>query len=225
MEKDTKDAQAVLEALSQFCAKDRRIIAEPFRDGGYMVATNGKIAVRYNIPAGMDGFPDEKQDHPKVDYIFKSEEPGMQLHLENRHVYALKSLYSDWCKHVNEDVERNPDGLEEFTCPCCKQRLYLLGRYGGELEDADKYDETIADRRGFKIMMPDGSEAYAFLKGSMLEKIFSCYVSHALGGLYDSKFTISTTRLRAKGPWCEMVCALQPYDSEYCHSLGVFKLN
>lgn len=36
MEKDTKDAQAVLKALSQFCAKDRLILTEPFRDGEYM---------------------------------------------------------------------------------------------------------------------------------------------------------------------------------------------
>ncbi len=225
MKKDTKDAQAVLSALSRFCAKDRLSLAEPFRDGAYMVASDGKMAVRYKIPDGMDGFPNEKQNHPHTAAIFNNEESGGQFHLAERHIFALQSLYGDWCKHVAEGVKRNPNDLEEFICPCCKQRLYLVGRWlNEELEDADQYDETIADRGGFVIEMPPGWKV--FLKGSMLGKIISCYRSQALGGLFDTKFTMSTSgeRLRAKGPWCEMVCALSPYNSDYHHSLGVMEL-
>jgi uncharacterized protein YbaR (Trm112 family) len=172
----------------------------------------------------MDGFPDEKQNHPNVTYIFKNEEPGGRLHLQERHIVALQCLYVDWRKHVAEGVKRNPDDLEELICPCCKQRLYLVERYGGELEDADTYDETIADCSGFIIVMPNGFKM--FLRGSVLGSVISCYGSSDLGGLFDSKFTMSNTgqRLYAEGPWCEMVCVLDAYDSDYHHSLGVLEL-
>lgn len=225
MKEDTKAAQAVLEALSRFCAYDRLSLAKPFRDGAYMVASNGKIAVRYKIPDGMDGFPNEKQDHLHTADVFNNEESGGQFHLAEWHIFALQSLYDDWCKRVSEGIKRNPNDLEELLCPCCKQRLYLVGRwFGGELEDADQYDETFADRGGFVIEMPYGWKV--FLRGSMLENIISCYRSRVLGGLFETKFTMSTRgdRLRAEGPRCEMVCALSPYDSECHNSLGVLEL-
>lgn len=226
MENSTKDASAVLEALSHFCAEDRPGLVAPFRDGEYMVASDGKIAVRYKIPAGMDGFPDEKQGHPSTAAIFKNDEHGGMLHLAERHVDAMKSLYDDWRKLVAEGFERNPNGLEELICPCCNQRLYLVKRYNGVLEDADEYDETMADRRGFVIVMPNDSKSKVFLRGSILEKIIFCYASQALGGMFDNKFTMSTTgmRWRAEGPWCEMVCALSPYDSDDHYSLGTLEL-
>jgi hypothetical protein len=224
MEKDNKDAQDVLKALSQFCSNDRLALKEPFRDGEYMVATNGVIAVRYLIPNGIDGFPDESPDHPKTDKIFKNGEHDELLHLQRRHIVALQSLYADWCKHVSEGVKCNPDDLDEFICPCCDQRLYLV-RNCGELEDADEYDENYANRQGFVIVMPN--DIKVFLKGSVLSNIISCYGSYVLGGLLDSKFTISIAdrRLKAEGLCCEMVCALNEYDSDYHHSLGVLKLD
>lgn len=224
MEEDTKNAQAVLRALSQFCAEGRPGLTEPFRDGEYMVASNGKIAVRYKIPDGIDGFPEEKQDHPSTAYIFKNEERDAGILLEEQHLDAFKSLYGDWCKRVAEGVKRNPNDLEELTCPCCNQRLYLIGRYNGELEDADNYDETIADRMGFVIEMPNDMKV--FLKGRMLRDVISCYGSQVLGGLFDSKFTMSITgyRLRAEGPWCDMVCSLPQYDSDYHNSIGMLKI-
>ena len=227
IEKDTKYAQAVLKALSQFCAEDRPQLAEPFRDGAYMVASNGKIAVRYKIPDGVDVFPDEKQDHSHTAFIFQRNECDAEIRLTERHVDALESLYKDWCKCVSKGAEHNPDDLEELICPCCKQRLYLVGRcYGRELEDADKYDETTVDRKGFLIVMPNGRRV--FLHGRVLGDIFSCYASQVLGGLFDSTFTITDTlaspKLRAEGPWCEMVCALNPYDSEHHHLLGVLEI-
>lgn len=161
-------AETVLDALQHCCAEEsdrRKSLEKPFRDGEYILGTNGRIAVRYNIPKeDYSKFPEEVEGHPSTAKVFPGYDNAVEFSAES--IKELKDRYADWCKLIQNGIEKNPDDLEELTCPCCQSRLYRKSY--GELIDADEYDEDADRLHGIVLRMQDGSQF--FLRAYTLSK-------------------------------------------------------
>lgn len=161
-------AETVLNALQHCCASEsdrRKSLEKPFRDGDYILGTDGKIAVRYKIPKeDYSKFPEEVEGHPSTAKVFPGYDNAVKFSAES--IQELKDRYADWCKLIQEGIKKNPDDLEELSCPCCQSRLYMKSR--GELFDADEYDEAADRLQGIVLRMQDGSQF--FLRAYTLSK-------------------------------------------------------
>ena len=161
------DSEKVIDALEYACEDDGRpSLSKPFRDGRYMVASNGKLIFRHLVAEGESGYPEEFEGHPKTPKCFpEGEEWDKATSFTLDEVKKFLGFKARYGEHLVNGVRRNPEDLEEYQCPCCRERLYIRDR---ELVDADKDDESYDNRFGFDIVPPSGEKVIAL--GYILNK-------------------------------------------------------
>lgn len=164
-------AETVLDALQHCCSDEsdrRKSLEKPFRDGEWVLGTDGRIAVRYKIPKeDYSKFPEEVEGHPSTAKVFPGYDNAVKFSAQS--IQELKDLYADWRKLIQNGIKKNPDVLDEYICPCCESRLYMKGR---EIIDADEYDEQAEGFLGMVLRMQDGSQF--FLRAYTLSKFMHC---------------------------------------------------
>ena len=163
-------AEKVLEALQHVCADEddgRSVLRHPFRDGEYIVAMDGKMAVRYKPADGETGFPEDTPGHPNTAKAFPDGDIWkLAVKFSAEEVKSLGSAYATWQQHLSDGVKRNPHDLPEYTCPCCGERVYKHDPF--TLIDADEYDRQVDDLNGITFSTPTTDKWW--LKGLCLAK-------------------------------------------------------